>query len=400
MIRFRYEAYNEHGVRLKGEVEGPSLEAARAGLQERGLLVSKLKAERSAQLRLPRLGPPSLSSKELAFLVGEVAVLLGNGVKIDRAVQIMARSASGASAPLLVRMAEQLQAGEPLSKLFGSLSPQITPAHLSLVELAEASGTLDVIFARLAADFQATAERRAKVTQALTYPLVIMLVCVASLLLVFYFIIPQIRTVFPDTAALPLYTQFLLSSSDFLVENQRLTLLATLVLAVLLAGLGSRPGGFDALLRRLRELPGVRGLVRLADKASLLSALAIAVGAGIRLDRALELSIDSVQGRGRRKDLQTATALVKNGVKPSEVLSQVDVFSPLDLSILSVGEETGNMAQVLEEIAHRAKRELEGGLLRLTTIMEPALILFMGVVVGSVVIAMLLSITSINDTAF
>lgn len=400
MTQFSYEAYNEHGVRLKGEVEGPSLEAARAVLQERGLLVSKLKAERSGQFRLPRLGAPGLSSKELAFLVGEVAVLLGNGVKIDRAIQIMARSASGASAPILGRMAEQLQAGEPLSQLFGSLSRQVTPAHLSLVELAEASGTLDVIFARLAADFQATAERRAKVTQALTYPMVIMLVCVASLLLVFYFIIPQIRTVFPDPAALPLYTQFLLSSSDFLVENQRLTLLATVALAVVLAGLGSRPGGFEGLLRRLRELPGVRGLVRLADKASLLSALAIAVGAGIRLDRALELSIDSVQGRGRRKDLQTATALVKNGVKPSEVLSQVDVFSPLDLSILSVGEETGNMAQVLEEIAQRAKRELESGLLRLTTIMEPALILFMGVVVGSVVIAMLLSITSINDTAF
>jgi type II secretory pathway component PulF len=82
------------------------------------------------------------------------------------------------------------------------------------------------------------------------------------------------------------------------------------------------------------------------------------------------------------------------------VLSQVDVFSPLDLSILAVGEETGNMGQVLEELAERAKRELEAALLRLTTIMEPALILFMGVVVGSVVIAMLLSITSINDTAF
>jgi general secretion pathway protein F len=400
MSRFQYEAYNEHGVRLRGEVEGASLETVRASLQDRGLLIAKLAPERGALLRLPRLGKKGLGSKELAFLVGEIAVLLGNGVKIDRAIQIMGRSASGPAAPKLLGMGEKLQAGEPLSQLLGGLSSEITPAHLSLIELAEATGTLDVIFARLAADFKATAERRAKVAQALTYPMVILFVCLASLLLVFYFIIPQIRTVFPAEAALPLYTQFLLSSSDFLVSNQQLTLFSVLAALGGLALLGARPGGVTGLFRRFQEVPGVRGLVRLGDKASLLSALAIAVGAGIRLDRALELSVFSVQGRLRRKDLQTATALVKNGVKPSEVLSQVDVFSPLDLSILAVGEETGNMGQVLEELAERAKRELEAALLRLTTIMEPALILFMGVVVGSVVIAMLLSITSINDTAF
>src|SRR5690606_9715701 len=270
--------------------------------------------------------------------------------------------------------------------------------YLSLVKMGEASGELAEIFAGLARDLKFRKELQAKIIQALVYPAVIFSVCVLAILFVFNYIVPQMSGLFDNNANLPVYTRFLMAASDWMRQYQWWALLGLVI-----SGLGIRQIAKKGLLNQwldenLIKLPVIKAAILQIERIRFNTSMALMLDAGVKLDNAIELAAGTVKNSALRQSVASARAKVKRGVRLTEALSSTPIYPDFYLSLLEVGEESGQLSVVFEEIASRSRNDFSSWTTKVTSLLEPLMILFMGGVVGSVVVVMLLSIMSVNDS--
>ena len=297
-------------------------------------------------------------------------------------------------------MHDAVRSGESLSDARATENEVFNSLYINLVQLGESSGTLPKIFARLAEDIKFQSELKSKITQALTYPAAIFLVCIFCIVFIFNYIVPQMSGLFEGMPEIPTYTAFLLGASAWMISYQWLLLvgISGLVLGVM-AALKTRSGA-----RRINDglmlVPGIRNVSILIERIRFNSAIAMMLEAGILIDRCLEMAVGSVKNKSVQQDLIVAKNRVKKGDTLSNALRASPLFPDFALSLIEVGEESGHLEPVFSELSSRSRREFESWVDRMTSLLEPLLILFMGGVVGGVVVTMLLSIVSVNDVGF
>jgi type II secretory pathway component PulF len=274
------------------------------------------------------------------------------------------------------------------------------PLYLNLVRLGEATGTLPTIFSRLAEDIKFQSELRQRVSQALVYPGVILFVCVLCILFVFNYIVPQMSGLFDGMPEIPFYTEMLLSSSEWVIRYQWLVFMGIFFASFLLmVGLRdpNKARRIDGLVMRL---PGLSKFITLTERIRFNTAIALTLESGVLIDRSLEMAVGSVKNRQLKAGLILAKDRVKKGDSLSRALATSPIYDEVSLSLVEVGEESGELGAVFGEISSRSRREFESSVQRMTSLLEPALILVMGGIVGGVVVVMLLSIVSVNDVGF
>jgi type II secretory pathway component PulF len=400
MPEFRYEGFDESGGRVSGSIDAPDADAAARELRARGFLLSQI-AEKGTELdirSLLGLGEAKVSLADLEFFTAELSLLLESGVRIDRAIGILQRAGKGgAMSRLLNSLSADIKQGKQLSQAAAAHPEVFDRLYINLVALGEAGGRLPEVFKGLAEDLRFQRELRQKVLSAATYPLVVAGVCVLALVFIFNFVVPNLKTLFSDTTELPWYTALLLSSSDFMQQWQ------WVVFGVLAAG-----GAFlwqkrnsaavrDWFDRVLLDTPGLRDATAMVERIRFCSGLGLMLDAGLPVDRALTLATGNIRHGVLRREVAVAVEKVKRGEQLSRVLRQTRIFPDYFASLLEVGEEGGELARVFNEIARRSRDGFSAWALRLTTLLEPLLILIMGLIVGGVVVVMMLSITSVAD---
>lgn len=399
MKRFSYRAYDQSGILRRGELEADDREAALSLLRDRALwpvLVGE-KVEPQTIAFLTRRHP---SPEDIEHLTSELALLLENGVKLDKGLEILRGSVD--SAPLRRLLGEiyrDVRAGQSLTSALGRHPRSFDPLYLNLVELGESSGDLKGVFRRLAEDLNFQGQLRRQISQSLAYPAFIFGVCILSILFVFNFIVPQMSGLFASSDGLPSYTIALLALSDF-VQAYQLWALPVLVGAGLtLRGLWRRPALRERFETFALRLPLLRTFLLQAEQVRFSAAVGMMLGSGIPIDRALRLGEGNIKNRVLRRSIVNANRIVSTGGRLSEALANSPLFPTFFQSLLEVGEESGELFPVFEEIKKRARIQFEGAVKRFLTLLEPSLIVFMGVVVGGVVVVMLLSIIAVNDVA-
>jgi type II secretory pathway component PulF len=400
MIHFRYTAYDNMGAKVQGETLAETPDKAKQQLKHQNLLLIELHESRpskksSALFRFRRKGV-SLSSLE--FITSELALLLKSGVRFDKGLSILAKGASSPEAvKLLDDLSAEIKAGKSIADSFASFPDIFDPLYINMIKLGEASGELAEVFTRLSQDLKFRRNLQQKIIQSLTYPTVILFVCIACILFVFNYIVPQMSGLFENAVELPVYTQLLLSLSQWFIDYQ-LYLGLAIVMAVVLIVRGMNNKQFRIRLDEIiLKMPLLGKASMLVERIRFNSSMAMMLSSGVSLVQALKLSAGTIKNEQISRQAQTAINSVKQGSRLTHALAMTPLFTDFNVSLIEVGEESGELAPVFEEIAARSKQDFEGWVQTLTAMIEPILILVMGAIVGSVVVVMLLSIVSTND---
>lgn len=398
MPRFDYEAYDANGGRVKGSLEADDLAAARRLLTQSRLTPVRMQ-EVKADSGSGRAGVPRrLSLKELELLTSQLGVLLGNGVRIHRALETLAKgSPSPGARSLLQAVLEAVRRGESLARALGNHPLVFDRLFVNLVALGEASGRLPEVLQGVAADLRYRQAIAAKVTQALVYPAFIVFVCVIALGFIFNVVVPRLSTLFTGVAELPVYTEILLAVSNFMQEYQWFVLGGLAAAGVMGRALWQQPAFARTMDDLFARLPGIGGMVRLVERARYSSALALTLESGLPIDEAMSLAAEGVKNRPLRAALLAAREQVKRGNGLTRSLAQTPLFPDFYVSLIEVGEESGGLAVIFREIAQRSREAFEAWVVRFTSLLEPALIVIMGLIVGTVVGVMLLSVVAVQD---
>lgn len=400
MPQYKFEGFDDTGGRLGSVIDADSESAALEELRRRGVMVSRLVlvgAERDWRT-VVGLGEAEVGLAELEFLTAELSLLLESGVRIDRAVGILQRaSKGGAMARLLNSLMGELKQGRQLSEALSKHPDVFSSLYINLVALGEAGGRLPAVFRGLADDLRFQRDLRQKVISASTYPVVVAGVCIVAVLFIFNFVVPNLQTLFADAEELPWYTTLLLDSSAFMREWQWVVFGVLAAVAIAIWRSRSAPAVMDFKDKMLLNLPGLRDATAMVERIRFSSGLALMLEAGLPVDRALTLACGNIRHGALRREALLAVDKVKRGEQISRSMRQTRLFPDYFASLLEVGEESGELARVFAEIARRTRDAFSSWTLRLTTLLEPMLILIMGLIVGGVVVVMMLSITSVTE---
>ncbi|MFT5812271.1 MAG: type II secretory pathway component PulF [Psychroserpens sp.] len=401
MIRFNYQAYDSHGGQINGHITAKSYDDAKQQLQLKKLIITALKEEQSEKIKSSLFQGKKISLEELEFITSELAILLKNGVKIDRSLAILKRNKSNSAVvKLLQDLHTAIKRGSLLSEAMAEQPEVFDALYINLVKLGEASGDLAYVFIKLSTDLKFKSELKRKIIQSLTYPLVIFTVCILCILFIFNYIVPQMSGLFDGLPELPVYTEILLGASRWMQNYQWFLFLAIVFAVFALVAAFKNPIIKVRLDEFMLKVPFIKGALLVIERIRFNSALTMMLDGGISIDKALELSAGSVNNRHIRQGLIAAKEQIKKGAGLTESLARSPIYPDFFLSLLEVGEESGKLAPVFEEIASRSRSEFESWADKMTSILEPLLILTMGGIVGSVVVTMLLSIISVNDLGF
>ena len=400
MARFRYVGFDPSGGRVSGIVDADRMDLARDDLRGRGVMVSELASEGTGRDWRETLGLQTdrVRLEDLEFLTSELSLLLDSGVRIDRAIGILQRTGrSGAVGRLLSAISADLKQGRQLSEAAAEHKDVFDPLYVNLIALGEASGQLPEVFRRLADDLRFRRDIRQKVVQAATYPLVVLSVCVLALLFIFNFVVPNLATLFADAKELPWYTAALLGASAFMKQYQWALAIVLVALGALLWQARKRPSVVEFRERVAIGSPFLSEATTTVERIRFTSGLGMMLESGLPVDRALQLATGNIRHGQLRREITIAVEKVRRGEQLSGVLRQTRLFPDFYASLLEVGEESGELGKVFNEIARRSRDAFSNWTQRVTTLLEPALILLMGLIVGGVVVIMMLSITSVAD---
>ncbi|MEO2280269.1 type II secretion system F family protein [Pseudoalteromonas pernae] len=399
-MEYEYQAIDAQGARHQGVIGAKDKASARKQLMANGLTPITISVI-SSQFDVKTLFNSKVSLAQLEFFTSELALLLESGVKVDKGIDIIRQSSAH---PALSRLLSQIMAdikrGCSLSEAFAKHKSLFGPLYISLIKIGETSGNLPEVLARLSSDLKFQKELKSQISQALTYPMVIFFVCVMAVYFVLTFIVPKMSGIFSDLSQAPWYTQMIINVSNTFVNYQSLIVLSLVAAVMTLAFAFKRPEFKSWVYVKASRLPGIGGVILTSERIRFAQSMAMMLEAGLQLDTTLSLTAETLKHEELRRDAKLAVKQLKSGKQLSQVLSQTRVFPPFFLSIIKVGEETGRLPRVFSEVASRSKSDLELVIQRLTTMLEPLMLIFMGGFVGGIVITMLMSMVSINDVPF
>jgi len=398
---FRYEAVDAGGKPQKGVVNADSARAARAELREQGLLPLELEAisgQQDGASRRFAFGE-KLTAVELALFTRQLASLLEAGLPLEQALTALLEQAERPYVrDLVAAIRADVVGGGTFTDALAQHPRDFTAIYRALVASGEQIGQMARVLARLADYIERRNALMQKVRLAFTYPAIVAAVAFAIVIFLLTYVVPQIVSVFANTKQkLPLLTAVMLAVSSF-VRSYGIVVLVALVAL----WFGWRRALKNPALKRrwhawLLRAPVYGKFERSLNTARFASTLAITTGSGVPILHALQASRDTLSNVAMRELVEEATASVREGVGLARALTAQKLFPPLLIHMIRAGEITGELPGMLERAAGVQEQDLERRTLTIAGLLEPALILTMGIVVLVIVLAVLMPIIEINQ---
>ncbi len=403
MSAFRYEAVNAIGAAQKGVVNADSARAARADLRAQGLVpivVETIAAQldESGKTRRRAFGD-HLSTVELALFTRQLASLLEASLPLEQAFSALLEQAERAYVrDLIGSIRSEVMGGASLSDALSRHPRDFTDIYRALVSSGEQIGQLSQVLSRLAGYIERRNALVQKIKLAFTYPAIVTVVAFAIVIFLLTYVVPQIVSVFANTKQkLPFLTVVMLGISGFVRQYGWVVLLAVTGLAFAWRRALKNPAIKLRWHTWLLTAPLYGKFERSLNTSRFASTLAITTGSGVPILRALQTSRDTLTNVAMRAQVEAATASVREGVGIARALSAHKHFPPMLIHMIRAGELTGELPAMLERAANAQEQDLERRAMTMAGLLEPALILAMGVVVLLIVLAVLMPIIEINQ---
>jgi len=403
MPAFRYEAVDEAGATRKGVVNADSARAARSDLRAQGLVPIVVDAivaqvDEFGQARRSMFGD-RLSTNELALFTRQLASLLEASLPLEQAFTALLEQAERPYVrDLIASIRSELMGGSSLSDALSRHPRDFADIYRALVASGEQIGQLSRVLSRLADYIERRNALVQKVRLAFTYPAIVTVVAFSIVIFLLAYVVPQIVSVFANTKQkLPMLTVIMLAISDFVRAYGWLVALAVIGIFLAWRTALKNPDIKYRWHRWLLTAPLYGKFERSLNTARFASTLAITTGSGVPILRALQTSRDTLSNVAMRQQVEEATTSVREGVGLARALSAQKHFPPMLIHMIRAGEVTGELPAMLERASNAQEQDLERRAMTIAGLLEPALILVMGVVVLLIVLAVLMPIIEINQ---
>ncbi|MFT5709820.1 MAG: general secretion pathway protein F [Halioglobus sp.] len=403
MAQYSYKAIGRNGKTLQGVIEAPGQDLASRELRSQGLTLLKLEvggsAGRGAAEEVVGGKPPS--RENILSFTSELTVLLRAGLPLDRALKVLIDMAVVPQMhQMLAQLLKAVKGGKPLSqglmqheKLFGMF-------YINMVRSAEASGQLPAVLARLVEYLENAKSTRDSVVSALIYPCILVVVATLAIVGMLGFVVPQFDTLFADMGdALPLMTRMVISAADFVKTYFWLIAAVVIALVMYLRSWAASDKGKKELHEKLLKMPIAGGIIFEFEVSKFARTAGTLLGNGVPVLQAISIAIDTVENRVIKDALGVLPPAVKAGKRMSSALQKTGMFTPMVIQMIHVGEESGSLGEMMLELAKVFDANVQSGVKRALTMLEPVLILVMGVVIAFIIISILMGILSVNDLA-
>lgn len=402
MPKFFYKAVKLDGEAVEGELEAVDEAALVRRLQGEGLIPIETRTSKGLLAGLGQPRVKRLTQKEIGILTRELATLLEAGMTLDRSLQILVDLTGEAHlVRVLSDLQERIRGGATFSTALEAQDGQFPKLYINMVRAGEASGALDQVLDRLADYLERVAELRQTVTSALVYPSILLVVAGLSVIMLLVFVVPQFTILFEDMGeALPLPTRIVVAAGDLFRNYWWAMLCGIALVAVLLERWLQNPEVRNRVDHKLLDLPLFGDLIWKMETSRLCHTLATLLRNGLPLLSALTLAKEVVSNRKLSGLLNEAGEDLKHGRGLAGPMVRLQVLPDLALQMIRVGEESGSLDAMLAKVAMIYDRETRNSVQSLLTLLEPVLIIGLGVIVAGIIISILMAILGANELVF
>lgn len=406
MAHFLYKATDPKGKTVTATLEAADERAAASMVQAMGYIPIRIRATVKDRRHLnmdimQSLGATfnRVSGKDVMLFTQDLATLLDAGLPVDRALSILIDVSEKETFKEVIRdVLKVVQGGGTLSDALAKYPNAFSRFYQNLVKAGEAGGVLESVLRRLGVFLESTQELKDFIKSALIYPIFLLTVGGISVIILMTFVIPRFAVIFEGLGqAIPLSTQILLGTSA-LVKSYWWAMVALVVGAwFLLARYKKSPAGRLKTDQAKLALPVCGDFIRKLEVARFSRTLGTLTKSGVPILKALDLVRGIISNQIIARSLQQVNDRVKEGDRLSKPLEDTGYFPALAIQMITVGEETGRLEEMLLRVADSYEKNLRSAVKRLVSILEPVMILFMGLVVAFIVISMLMAVFSMNE---
>ena len=400
---YSFEAVSAAGDTRKGVIEADSAKAARGQLRAQALVPLRVEPvsaqDRTGGGMTARYGKRVFNATALAVWTRQLAGLVSSGLPLERALTSLSDEAEKApERELVATLRAEVNGGTPFAKALSQHPREFSEIYVAVIGAGEHSGNLGLVLERLADDLEEQQALKAKLIGAALYPAIVSLVAIVIVLFLVTYVVPQVAHVFAGSKrALPLLTVIMISLSD-LVRSYGWLMLVVMVSGVVGARVAlANDQWHEKWDAAWLNLPILGRLSRSYNAARFASTLAMLAAAGVPILKALQAATQTLSNRALRTDAQEALVLVREGAPLASALAQKKRFPPLLAMFARLGEQTGQLPVMLQRAAKQLGTEVQRRAMQLATLLEPLLIVAMGVVVMLIVLAVLMPIIQLNQ---
>ena len=387
MSKFKYEVVDAKGKQTSSTIEANSISEATRILKADGKFIISIKNDNGSSFLNKEVGSPKLKTKDLVVITRQLASLLSAGITVIRALDMLYQQLESKKAQKVVgSIYESIQSGKTLSEAFKEQSEALPQIMISMISAGEESGQLDEVMARLAEHFQKEAKMKNKISSALVYPKLLAFVAVAVCLGLMIFLVPKLEDIIVDMGGeLPGLTAFVLGLSRGLVKYW--WLLAIIVASIVIAfniWKKSEKGGitWDTLMLKI---PVVGKATKMNASARFTRTMATLLRSGISVLQALEITSTTLDNKVLEKKLFDARIEIRKGTSLSKAIRPIKEFPQMIYAMVAIGEESGTLDSILDKAADFFEDEADSATAKMTSMLEPIMIIILAVVVGLIV---------------
>jgi type IV pilus assembly protein PilC len=403
LSKFDYQVRDKTGKMITGQLEADNQAAVAAKLTSMGYAPIKIDQvkENGLQMEISLPGSNRVKLKDLAIFSRQFATMISSGLSLIRALSILHEQTENKKlAETIDDIRTRVEAGSSLSQALAEHEKIFPKLYVAMVRAGETAGMLDQVLLRVAAMYEADVKLRSKIKSAMTYPVIVFIMAILLTTVMLIFIVPTFEAMFLDLGGeLPLLTKILVAASDFVTSW--LGLITYLVVPTLLWFLYKRiratdRGRYTLDVAKLR-LPVFGPLFHKIALTRFARNLSTLLAAGVPILQALEITADTVNNGPIANAVKDVQDSVRQGESINRPLSGHEVFPPMVVQMIAVGEETGNVDGMLGKISDFYDTEIESTTEALTALMEPLMIGVIGGLVGGMVIALYMPMFAIFD---
>ena len=405
MALYSYKAVNNLGETEEGVKNAPDQQSLLTELQGQGFIPIKIELATDKTFLGISLGggAVSLSQKEVLLLTGELATLLDSGLPLDRSLRILIQLTEDNDklSKLITQVLEKVKGGDSLADALESQTEVFSRFYLNMIRAGEMGGGLGEVLNRLAEYLERSQELKDTVSTALIYPAILLVMSVASLLVMLTFVVPQFTEMFENAGKeLPVSTQIVVAIADFLQSYWWALLIVVISSISYMKAQLANPVSKKIWDARFLVMPLFGDILLHMETANLTRTLGTLLGNGVSILSALGIAKETAGNSVMEELLEEAEEQLKQGRSMSDALTESECFPKLAVQMIKMGEETGRLEEMLLRVATIYDKQLRTAIQRMLALLEPALIITLGLMIAGIIVSILLAILSVNDLAF
>ena len=404
MMTFTYKALNPGREVIKGEIQALNPADAMKRIHALELLPLDIK-ERASGKTLKKwtlFQSKNIKKEDLMVATRELSVMLKAGIPILRALRILIdANREKKLGDVFERIYEHIKQGESLAAALDKEKPHFSETTVNMIKTGEKSGRLAEALFNVSKDLEHALLISSEVKNALAYPAFLLAMSGIALIFIFTVVIPKFTVILEKiNVELPLYSRLVLNSGTF-VRDHFLVILSLLLVGLYgLSLLRKRKNARYVFSRFLAEAPLIKGLIVQIELSRFSHTLAVLLGSGVEIIHSLRMSVEAMSNAFIKKKFSDVAGRLKRGESLHKALRDVDLFPRIAVNMIEVGEETGKLSEVLDEISTLYMEKFRNAMKRAISLLEPVIICFVGVVIGFIVISLVSAIMSLNEIRF